>query len=134
MKSLSISTTSNAVSSKPIRRALYICGILSSLLYVAMNIITAKLYIGYNTAAQTVSELSAIGAPTRPLWVLLMMVYSPLALAFGWGVWKYAAGNRPLRVAGLLLMIYVIIGIFWPPMHQREVLAAGGGSMTDTLH
>jgi len=24
--------------------------------------------------------------------------------------------------------------LFWPPMHQREVLAAGGGSLTDTMH
>jgi hypothetical protein len=27
-----------------------------------------------------------------------------------------------------------VIGLFWPPMHQREVLAAGGGTLTDTLH
>jgi len=26
------------------------------------------------------------------------------------------------------------LGIFWPPMHQREVIAAGGGTLTDTLH
>ena len=25
-------------------------------------------------------------------------------------------------------------GVFWLPMHQRAVLAAGGGTMTDTLH
>jgi hypothetical protein len=27
-----------------------------------------------------------------------------------------------------------IIGLGWPPMHQRAVLAAGGGTLTDTLH
>ena len=63
-----------------------------------------------------------------------MIVYTLLVLGFGWAIWKSPAGNRPLRIAGMLLMIYVIVGVFWPPMHQREVLAAGGGSMTDTLH
>ena len=32
------------------------------------------------------------------------------------------------------MVLYVVIGAFWPPMHQREVLAAGGGTLTDTLH
>ena len=27
-----------------------------------------------------------------------------------------------------------MFGHFWPPMHQRAVLAAGGGTLTDTLH
>jgi len=27
-----------------------------------------------------------------------------------------------------------VFGFFWPPMHQRGVLAAGGGTLTDTLH
>jgi hypothetical protein len=58
------------------------CGILSSLLYVAMNIIAAMLYEGYSSTSQTVSELSAIGAPTRPLWLLLGIPYTLLATAF----------------------------------------------------
>jgi hypothetical protein len=35
---------------------------------------------------------------------------------------------------GTLLIMHGIVGLFWPPMHQREVLAAGGGTLTDTLH
>ena len=30
--------------------------------------------------------------------------------------------------------VYGVSGFFWPPMHQREVLAAGGGTLTDTMH
>jgi hypothetical protein len=51
-----------------IRKVLIVCGILSSLLYVAMNVFVPMLWEGYRSASQTVSELSAIGAPTRPLW------------------------------------------------------------------
>jgi uncharacterized membrane protein len=31
-------------------------------------------------------------------------------------------------------MTHAVFGYFWPPMHQRAVLAAGGGTLTDTLH
>lgn len=113
---------------------LLVCGILSQLLYVAMNVIAAMLYEGYNAASQTVSELSAIGAPTRPLWVGLGAVYGLLIVAFGWGVWRSAGRNRALRVVGGLMIAGAIIGFFWPPMHQREVLAAGGKTLTDTMH
>ena len=52
-------------------KALLICGILSSLLYFAINIIVPMQYPGYNSASQVPSELSAIGAPTRILWLVL---------------------------------------------------------------
>jgi Protein of unknown function (DUF998) len=109
-------------------------GILSSLFYVAINVFVPMQYEGYNSASQTVSELSAIGAPTRSLWILLVSVYSVLTLAFGWGVVRVSAQNRYLHWVGLLIIAYTIFGLFWPPMHQRETLAAGGGSLTDTLH
>src|SRR4051795_330093 len=116
------------------RRILLTCGIVSSLLYVAMNVFVPLQWDGYSSASQTVSELSAIGAPTRPLWVPLGLAYTLLVAAFGWGVRASVRQNRPLRVAGSLLVAYGVIGLAWPPMHLREVLAAGGGTLTDTMH
>lgn len=117
-----------------VRKTFLFCGILSSLLYIAMNVFVAMQYQGYNFASHTVSELSAIDAPTRPLWVPLGIAYTLLVAAFGVGVWQSAGRNKPLRVVGGLLMASGIIGLGWPPMHQRAVLAAGGGTLTDTLH
>ena len=117
-----------------LRKILLVCGIVSSLLYVAMNIFVAMQWEGYSSASQTVSELSAIGAPTRPLWLSLGVFYTLLMIAFGWGVWVSAGRNRPLRIVGGLIIAYGAIGPFCPPMHQREVLAAGGGTLTDTIH
>jgi len=88
---------------------------------------------GYSAADQTISELSAIGAPTRPLWTVLGTIYSALMIGFGWIVWT-SAPHRPVRIAGALLFAQSVFGVFWPPMHQRAVLAAGGGTLTDTLH
>jgi hypothetical protein len=112
------------------RQALLLCGILSSLLYVGMNIFVPMLDAGYSSASQSVSELSAIGAPTRALWVPLGLVYTLLVAAFGWGVRASAGPNRPLRLVGGLLIAYGIIGVFWPPMHLRGTEA----TLTDTLH
>lgn len=116
------------------RRVLLTCGIAASLLYVAMNVFIPLQWPGYSFASRVISELSAVGAPTRSLWVPLGIVYTALMLAFGFGIWMSARGNRPLRVAGALIIAYSFIGLFWPPMHQRDVVAAGGGTLTDTLH
>jgi hypothetical protein len=112
------------------RKVLLVCGILSSLLYVAMNIVAAAQYEGYSSASQTVSELSAIGAPTRPLWVLLGAVYTLLVAAFGAGVWLSAGRNRPLSVIGGLMIAHGVVGLFWPPMHVR----GAEQTLTDTMH
>ncbi len=119
-----------------IRKALLIGGILSSLLYVAMNVFVAMQWKGYSSASQTVSELSAIGAPTRSLWLLPAAFYTVLVTGFGWGVWKSAGGIRTLRIVGGLIVAYGALGLLWPlaPMHLREALAAGGGTLSDTIH
>lgn len=116
------------------RKALLSCGILSSLWYLAINIYVPLQYEGYSILSQAPSELSAVGSPTRVLWSLLVIWYPLFFAAFGWGVWYSAAGSRPLRLAGVLIIAYCIINFYWPPMHRREVLAAGGGTLTDTLH
>jgi Protein of unknown function (DUF998) len=117
-----------------LRKVLLASGIAASLLYIGM--IVAIRYEGYNPISQVPSELTAIGAPTRALWAWLGWVYMALTLAFGWGVWKSAGTNRALRVVGVLLLLSGLLGLLWPfaAMHQREVLAAGGGTFGDTLH
>ena len=120
--------------SDSMRRALLICGIISTVWYVVINIYVPNQYEGYNILSYTVSELSAVGSPTRIIWVLLVVFYILLLLAFGWGVLKTAGQNRNLRITGSLIIAYCILNFYWPPMHQREVIAAGGGTISDTLH
>ena len=111
-----------------------ISGLLSSLVYAIADIVCSILYDGYSYTSQTVSELSAIDAPTRPVWNSFMLIYSLLMMLFAWGVWHSAGRNRIARIVAGVLFAYVVIGFFWPPMHQRQVIAAGGGTLTDTLH
>jgi hypothetical protein len=124
----------SARSGGAVRRVLLTCGVLASLLYTAMLVFVPMQWEGYSSASRTVSELSAIGAPTRALWVTLAIFWTVLMIAFGMGIRASARENRSLRIVGGLIVASAVIGLAWPPMHQREVLAAGGGTLTDTLH
>jgi hypothetical protein len=116
------------------RKALLLCGVASSVLYALM--IWGIRYAGYNPLSQVPSELTAIGAPTRVLWLRLGWIYTVLIAAFGFGVWKSAGRNRVQRIVAGLLLAYGSLGLLWPfaAMHQREVLAAGGATLSDTMH
>src|SRR6478735_1058308 len=99
------------------RRVLLGCGVFSSLLYAFTTVVVALQWPDYSSASQTVSELSAIGAPTRSLWISLVIPYTLLMAAFGYGVWLSADRNRPLRMTGGVMLVYGVLGLFWPPMH-----------------
>jgi pimeloyl-ACP methyl ester carboxylesterase len=116
------------------RKALLLCGIASSLLYALM--IWGIRYEGYNPISQVPSELTAIGAPTREVWARLGWIYTVLVTAFGFGLWKSGGRNRAVKIVGGLILAYASLGLLWPfaAMHQREVLAAGGGTLSDTMH
>jgi hypothetical protein len=109
-------------------------GILSSVLFCLMNIFIPLLWKEYSSFSQTVSELSAIDSPTRPVWVPFGWLYVALIMTFGFVISKMSDGNRSLRMTGILLILYGFVSLVWPPMHLREVLAVGGKSITDTLH
>jgi len=116
------------------RKALLACGVASSVLYALM--IWGIRYEGYSLISQVPSELTAIGAPTQALWARLGWIYTALVAAFGLGVLKSAGRNRAVTWIGGLILAYASLGLLWPlaPMHQREVLAAGEGTLGDTLH
>jgi len=94
-----------------LERVLLICGILAPLLYVGGEILAAMRYPGYSYMNQFVSQLSAIGAPTRPFMVALYAVFDALVIAFGIGVWASAGRKRSLRVTGILLVALGVKGL-----------------------
>lgn len=111
-------------------RFLLVCGPASSLLYAAMNVFIPIRFAGYSHTSQVVSELSAIGAPTRDLWVPLALLYVILFAAFGWGVMRSGRDSRHLRFIGMLILSYAVFNVYWPPMHLR----GEEPTLTDTLH
>jgi hypothetical protein len=89
------------------------CGVLSSLWYAAINVFVPLTWPEYSVVDLTVSELSAIGAPTRALWVALAMPYTPPFALFGWGVLRSASDNRWLRITGWLILVYSAFNCYW---------------------
>jgi len=78
-----------------VKRALLACGIGSPVIYVAANVVGALRGGGYSSVNQTVSELTAIDAPSRPVALPLFVANDVLSLGFGAGVVASADHNRP---------------------------------------
>jgi hypothetical membrane protein len=111
-------------------KVLLACGVASSLVYVATDMLASSRWEGYDWTARMVSDLLAVSAPTRSFIVVPMSVYNLLILAFGIGVWL-RGWNRPLRVAGAMFIAYGIVsilGLFAFPLNYD---AAGAGA---TMH
>jgi hypothetical protein len=121
-----------------LRKILLGCGIVSSVLYVVTDVLGTLRYPGYSYADQTFSELTAQGAPTRPLMVALNGIpYGVLVAAFAGGVWASAGPKRAARITGAMLLGYAAFGVAGGlvfPMRPREALAAGEGTLRNTMH
>jgi hypothetical protein len=98
------------------RTPLLLCGIASALVFSGM--VWLIRYDGYDPFSQVPSELTAV------------------LVAFGVGVWASAGPTRSVRIVGASILGQASLALLWPfaPMHQRDVLAAGGGTAGDTLH
>jgi hypothetical protein len=106
-------------------------GVLVTSLQVAGDIVASLTYRGYSYLHQTISELNAFGAPTRPMTITFGVVVYVLIAAFGAGVWRAAAGDRRLRVAGALLIALALISLVAVPgasMQMRGVEQGQAGA------
>ena len=121
-----------------IRKILLGCGIVSSVWYVVTDVIGTLRYPGYSYADQWFSELTAQGAPTRPLMIALNEIpYNLLVAALAGGVWESAGRTRAghITAAGLggFAAFGFVTGVIFP-MKTREALAAGEGTLRNAMH
>ena len=118
-----------------LKKVLLVCGVLSSLVYAVADILGGVIWKGYSFTSGAVSDLSAIGAPSRPFVVPLLVLYDMFFLAFALGVWGLAGQRRALRlIGGLLVGLGVInfVAIFTPE-HLHEAAATFSNTMHITL-
>lgn len=115
-----------------VRKLLLWCGVIAALLYVGSDIFAATRWAGYSYIAQSVSELRAIGAPTRSLLLPILFVYSLLEIAFGVGVRQSASGKRSLRITGGLLIGLGVLDLTGPIFSLD--LDEAVGSFVNMLH
>ena len=109
---------------------LLVCGILAAFVYVLTDVLGSLRYPGYNFTSQGISELMAVGAPTKHLVDSLFVVYGLLALGLAIGVLRESSGQWKLRVTGLLLLGYALagsLGRFFPAYPR------GAGGFNDSV-
>lgn len=114
-------------------KALLACGVVAPLVYVASDLIAGLRWRGYSFRDQTISELNAIGSPTRTLTIVLGIVGYTFLAAFGVGLWRSARGDRRLRIAGLALLVLGVSACWAVPFASMHVRGAETG-LSDTLH
>jgi hypothetical protein len=103
------------------REVLLACGVLSPLLYAFADALSGALW-SYSYRDQTISELGAIGAPSRLVFSLLLIPTYLLLLAFGFGVRQSAVDRPRLRVAGGLVIALAVLALSvgqFVPMRMR---------------
>ena len=116
------------------QQVLLACGVLSSLVYLATDVLGGLMYDGYSFTSQAVSELMAIGAPSERVVDPLFLVYDLLVVAFGVAVFREGAGrNLALRITGCLLAAYGLIGFSGPTLFEMSQRGTGDPG-SDILH
>ena len=107
-----------------IRKALIICGLLSSIFYIGTDLLASLLYTGYSIMDQNYSELLATGAPTRPFMIIVSIIYNLLVTIFAIGVWKSANPKRTAHITGALMIVYAFLSLVTPLLFQMDMRGA----------
>lgn len=117
-----------------VKKALLGCGVVASAWWVAADVIASQRYPGYSYLDQTVSELSAEGAPTRAFLMAVNAIpYAVLSVAFGVGVWAVAGRTRRGRIVGGLLVGSAVVGLAGGVLFPMMVRGADG-DLRNAMH
>jgi len=116
-----------------VRRILLVCGVLSPVLYALADVLAGLSWEGYSFRDQTISELGAIGAPSKALFSALLIPTYALFVAFGVGVWRAADDRRRLRISGGLLIAFGVIALTVGPLVAMRPRGAQQG-LAGALH
>lgn len=123
-------------------RPLLVCGLAAPLLSLVTDLLGIARAAGYRPMQQSISELTAVGAPTRPLVTALDIARDALLAAFATGVTATAGDSRALAATGGLVAAHAAFDAFataalprdyasptWAPRNTANtvVMAAGVG-------
>lgn len=104
-----------------LRRMLLLSGMVSSILYVATDVLGALVHDGYSVTSQAISELMAVGAPSEPVVDPLFLSYGMLVLLFGIGVLREGVARaRAVTISGALLITYAAVGLTGPTLFEMH--------------
>jgi len=97
------------------------CGALSSVVYVATDLLASRWYPGYSLIDQNYSELLATGAPTRQFLLGVSVVYNLMVAAFAIGIRTGAMPVRTARWTAAMMLAYAALSIVTPAFFQMDM-------------
>ena len=101
-----------------------LCGIISSIFYICIDIFGILSRKDYNFTTQSISDLVAVESPIRQNMAILLLIYNILVIVFGLGVLVYDPENRNLQIIGCLILANAILtigGIVFPKYLNEAV-------------
>lgn len=118
------------------RNVLLACGVASSVLYLgSIDVLAPVVQAQYHSYTyRMVSELFAVGAPTRSLLAPPMIAYNVLVFAFVVGVWMAAGRQRSVRWVAAALGVYATISTMGFLLTPMDVRGSAGLTERDVLH
>ncbi len=94
------------------QRILFLCGMVSPVLFFILTVLGGALRPGYSHVSDTISELFAPGSPNKLLLDVLHTTCALLTILFGAGVLQFVRGSEHRDVIGLVAAgMIVTIGL-----------------------
>jgi len=87
---------------------LYICGVLSAVVFVTVTILGGALRPGFSHISDTISELFSPGSPNKPLLDTLHILSAILGALFGLGVLLFVRGSGHSEMVGIIGAVLII--------------------------
>ena len=122
-----------AARARGLLRLSLIAGIASSAVYIGADFLAAISYPDYHSfTSRAISELSAIGSPTRALIQPVYVLHAVFVLAFGLGVRSAGRENPALRITGGLLIALGALDLLAPLASMN--VRGSEWAPADTIH
>ena len=122
-----------ARTAKIVPTLLLIAAALGAILFIGTDLVVGSLTRGYSFVFQSISQLSAEGAPMRSIVVPLLIASNVCVIAVGVGVWGLAGQNTAMRITGGLLVGNGFLGAVAAFFPTRLGVTPGRSSLTVIL-
>ena len=103
------------------------------MLFIGTDLVVGSLTKGYSFVFQSISQLSAEGAPMRSIVIPLVIASDVCVMAVGVGVWELAGQNTAMHVTGGLLDGNGLLGSVGVLFPTRLGVTPGRSSLTVIL-
>lgn len=132
-KSAGGSSLNTSVDSTIAYKFLLTLGILAPIVKIATDVFAIRMWKGYSFVSQSISELSASGAPTRSTVLLLDLLFDLLIVAFAIGLWQQPDQSHILRIVSALIVANAVISFFVTLFIPMQI-NSDGISSASTIH